>query len=128
MKAIYTAILTPRESGSGYFCRVPDLPGCITDGDDLQEAIEMIEDAANVWLMGDEDTAPQPTPQDKLDIPADAYVTLVSVDTIAYRAKMDTRSVKKTVSLPAWMAKMASEKGINCSKVLQDGLLHALGA
>lgn len=128
MKAAYTAILTPRESGSGYFCHVPDLPGCITEGDDLPEAIEMVTDAANAWLTGDEEDAPQPTPQDKLEIPEGAFVSLIPIDTIAYRAKMDTRSVKKTVSLPAWMAKMASEKGINCSKVLQDGLLNALGA
>ena len=128
MKTAYSAILTPRESGNGYFCRVPDLPGCITEGNDLHEAIEMIEDAANLWLVGDEDSAPQPTPQDELDIPAGAYVTLVPIDTIAYRAKTDTHAVRKSVSVPAWMSALADEKGINCSKVLQDGLLNLLNA
>ncbi|MBQ9257295.1 MAG: type II toxin-antitoxin system HicB family antitoxin, partial [Acidaminococcaceae bacterium] len=69
MKAAYTAILTPRESGSGYFCRVPDLPGCISEGNDLPEAVEMIEDAANLWLVGNEAEAPTPTPQSSFSIP-----------------------------------------------------------
>ncbi|MCD7867653.1 MAG: type II toxin-antitoxin system HicB family antitoxin [Clostridiales bacterium] len=48
MKYIYTAILIPEEDGSGFFARVPDLPGCITTGRDLQDAVEMITDAASI--------------------------------------------------------------------------------
>ena len=57
--------------------------------------------------------------------PADV-LTLISVDTIAYRAQTDTRAVRKNVSIPAWMANMAERKGINCSKVLQDALAQQL--
>ena len=39
----------------------------------------------------------------------------------------DTRSVRKNVSLPAWMSIMADKRHINCSQVLQDGLLQRLG-
>ena len=34
----------------GYVVRYPDLPGCITVGDTLQEAIETAEDAKREWL------------------------------------------------------------------------------
>lgn len=47
MKYIYTAIFIPSENGTKYYCRIPDLPGCITTGDSIDNAIEMITDAAS---------------------------------------------------------------------------------
>ncbi len=32
MKYIFTATFVPNEDGTKYYCRVPDLPGCITTG------------------------------------------------------------------------------------------------
>ena len=46
MKLVYEAIFTPFEKGEGYTVEVPDLPGCVTEGDNLAEAIEMGQDAA----------------------------------------------------------------------------------
>lgn len=40
----YTAIFEPAEEG-GYTVTVPALPGCITEGDTFEEAIEMVKDA-----------------------------------------------------------------------------------
>ena len=34
----------------GYVVSVPELPGCITEGDTFEEAIAMIEDAMQGWL------------------------------------------------------------------------------
>ncbi len=34
----------------GYTVSVPDLPGCISEGDTFEEALEMIEDAMLGWL------------------------------------------------------------------------------
>jgi hypothetical protein len=55
-------------------------------------------------------------------------ISLLSIDTIAYRSKTDTKSVRKNVSLPAWTASMADKRGINCSQLLQDSLLSKLNA
>lgn len=126
MKYFYTATFIPNEDGTKYFCRVPDLPGCITTGNSLDDAIEMITDAANGWLVVAEDEGneiPEPTPQGNLDIPDNAICSIIRIDTLSYRAKTDTRAVRKNVSLPAWMAKLAEKRGINCSQVLQDGLM-----
>ena len=38
----------------------------------------------------------------------------------------DTKAVRKNVSLPAWMSKLADKRGINCSKVLQEALTTKL--
>ena len=127
MKYIYTATFVPNEDGTKYYCRVPDLPGCITTGSSIDDAIEMITDAASGWLVVAEDEGneiPAPTPQHKLDIPENAACSIIRIDTFAYRAATDTRAVRKNVSLPAWMATLAEKRGVNCSQVLQDGLMQ----
>lgn len=131
MKYIYTAIFVPNEDGTKYYCRVPDLPGCITTGSSIDDAIEMITDAASGWLVVAEDEGneiPVSTPQHDLDIPENAICSIIRIDTFAYRAATDTRAVRKNVSLPAWMATLAEKRGVNCSQVLQDGLMQLLNA
>ena len=129
MQYIYTAVFVPAEKGAGFFARVPDLPGCVTSGKDLPDAIAQITDAASGWLVVAEDEGiaiTPPTPQDQLDKEEGASFSLISVDTIAYRAQTDTRAVRKNVSLPAWMAELADRRGINYSQVLQEGLRSRL--
>lgn len=129
MKYIYTATFIPNEDGTKYYCRIPDLPGCITTGNNIDDAIEMITDAASNWLVVAEDEGneiPAATPQHKLDIPENAACSIIRIDTFAYRAATDTRAVRKNVSLPAWMAALAEKHGVNCSQVLQDGLMQLL--
>lgn len=125
MKYLYSAVLSPVAGSSAWCARIPDLPGCVTTGKDIPEAIDMITDAASLWLVVAEDKgmpiAP-PTPQQALAHGDDDVCSLIRVDTIAYRALTDTRSVRKNVSLPAWMANLADQRGINCSQVLQEGL------
>ncbi len=129
MKYIYTATFTPNEDGTKYYCRVPDLPGCITTGDSLDNAIEMITDAASGWLVVAEDEGndiPQATPQCSLDVPDGTVCSIIRIDTFAYRAATDTRAVRKNVSLPAWMAALAEKRGVNCSQILQESLSRLL--
>ena len=124
---MYTATFITEDSY--VYARIPDLPGCITSGHTLDEAIDLITDAASVWLVSAEDDGdeiPAASAQQEMDIPSDAIVSLIRVDTIAYRAATDTKAVRKNVSLPAWMANLADKRGINCSQVLQDGLLAKL--
>ena len=53
MKLIYPAIFTPCKEKDGYTVVVPDLPGCITEGNTLIEAIDMGTDAASGWILGE---------------------------------------------------------------------------
>ncbi|MDO4647408.1 MAG: type II toxin-antitoxin system HicB family antitoxin [Eubacteriales bacterium] len=128
MKYMYTAYFIPEEDGSGYYARVPDIPGCFTTGQDLSDAIDQITDAASIMLVDLEDDHPEdipaPTAQVNLDYPDGAILSMIQVDTLAYRAQIDTRAVRKNVSLPAWMFNLADKRGINCSQVLQEALLQ----
>ena len=114
MKYIYTALFTPIKDGSGYYVKVPDLPGCITTGNSLSDAIDQITDAMSAWLVVAEDEgepiAP-PTPQEELSLDSDSICSLISADTIEYRAKTDTSAVRKNVSLPSWMLRLADKIG-----------------
>ncbi len=124
MKYMYTA--TFKEKKGKVYARIPDLKGCISTGKNYEDAIEQITDAACGWLVVAEDEGmviPEPTPQYELITDEKITYSLIYIDTISYRAKTDNRSVRKNVSMPAWMAYMADRLGINCSQVLQESLL-----
>src|SRR5476649_2856027 len=38
------------EEGGGYLIEFPDLPGCMSDGDTIDEAIENGQDAIQAWI------------------------------------------------------------------------------
>jgi DNA-binding transcriptional MerR regulator len=46
----YRAVLTPDLEAGGYTVEVPELPGCLTEGDDLTDAKRMAKDAIELWL------------------------------------------------------------------------------
>jgi predicted RNase H-like HicB family nuclease len=59
----YVAILVPEREG-GYSVLFPDLPGCVTQGEDMAEAQEMAAEALSGWLAvaldhGDQIPAPR---------------------------------------------------------------------
>lgn len=48
----YRILLTPlpTDEGGGWLAEIPDLPGCMSDGDTQAEALQMIEDAKRLWI------------------------------------------------------------------------------
>lgn len=110
------------ESGS-YWVEFPDLEGCQTFGDTLNETTESASEALSGYLLTLlEENAPIPSPSDirTLQLPEDGFTSLVSCDIDQYK---DTKAVKKTLTIPAWLNDRANAMGINFSKVLQDALL-----
>lgn len=125
MKYIYTVVFEPIESGEGYQASVPDLPGCISSGKTLNEALFNIHDAASLWLVCAEDedaVINAPSSQSEIIHSEKSMLSLIEIDTIEYRTATDNRSVRKNVSLPAWMARMADKQNLNCSQILQAAL------
>lgn len=56
----------------------------------------------------------------------DAFVSLVTVDVEEYAKKHFEKSVKKTLTIPAWLNDIAVENGINFSQTLQTALKEQL--
>ncbi len=121
MKYVYPALFTPTEDG--YDVHFPDLPGCRTCGDDLAEALEMAEDAVSLWLWDtEEEKGIIPPPSKELAHEAPQFVNFIKADTDIYRRQMDNRSVKKTLSIPAWLNHQAEAAHVNFSSLLQEAL------
>lgn len=51
-KLDYPIIISPLpvEDGGGFSASVPDLPGCMSDGESPQEALTNVQDAIAMWL------------------------------------------------------------------------------
>jgi predicted RNase H-like HicB family nuclease len=45
----------PADEGGGFLAMVPDLPGCMSDGDTPEAALANIRDAIAIWLEAAED-------------------------------------------------------------------------
>ena len=121
MKLVYPALFTPFEDGSGgYTVEFPDLPGCVTEGEDMAEALFMAEDAASGWVLTELEDG-NPVIQD-VEAEAGQFVSLVALDMDAYAAKYGSNAVKKTLTIPAWLNTFVEQNGISCSKVLQEAL------
>lgn len=123
MKYIYPAIFTPEETG--FSVRFPDVDGCYTSGETLEEAMDMANDALCLMLYDMEQRGqaiPSATPINSVSYTVPDFVSLVSCDTDWYRRYFDSKAVKKTLSIPAWLNDMATRAGVNFSQTLQDAL------
>ena len=63
----YKIELHPSKEG-GFGVSIPDLPGCISQGETVEEALEMISDAKAAWLeiaLEDGMDIPEPTPAEE---------------------------------------------------------------
>ena len=124
MKYVYPAIF---ESENGkYYVSVPDLSGCNTVGDDLQDAIEMARDAIEMWLCIAEDRKekiPKPTENLKSE---KSFISLIDADTTKYRKMTSNRAVKTTLTIPSWLNEQAELAGVNFSQILQEALVERL--
>ena len=96
-KLFYPAIFHVAEEG-GFWITFPDLPECMTQGDNMQEAYEMAVDALGLALVSRE--------QEKLEIPTaselsnisiekDEYCVIIEFDMLAYKKRTNSKAVKK---------------------------------
>lgn len=127
MKLIYPAIFYPYSDGSGgYVVEFPDLPGCVTGGKDLAEALEMAVDAASGWVLDElEEGNPVPRASKYQEVqPKDSgQVNMILLNMDEYAERYGEKAVRKNVTIPAWLNTFAEKQSINFSQVLQEALL-----
>ena len=83
---------------------------------DAAKAVEMAHDALGVYLCSledDKDLIPEPSPPERIQTHPGQSIALVDVDTLEYRQKYGSRSVKKTLSIPARRNDMAAKQHLN---------------
>ena len=127
MKYVYPAVLYHDDGKIGV--TVPDLPGCHTYGDNVADALFMAKDAIEMWLWNAENTTLAiPVASETLPLESGETLTLIAADTDEYRKANETRSVKKTLSIPAWLNYQAEKANAPFSQILQEGLKEYLNA
>ncbi len=124
-KFFYPAIFEPEDVGFSVY--VPDIPGCMTQGDTLDEALSMVQDAIGLMLEDiNENDYPIASTPSSIHTDGSQFVMMVPFDKIAYDKKYNSKSVKKTLSIPAWLNKLALERNVNFSNILQNALMREL--
>ena len=133
MKAVYPVIFTKTEDC--ILVEVPDLQ-ILTEGKDLVDAIEMARDAIGLKGISLEDAGmeiPEASDIESVDASKGTFaddgegmVSVVDIDFMEYRRKVDNKTVRRNVTLPNWLNREAETAHINVSKVLQEALMVKL--
>ncbi len=124
----YPAIFHKAEEG-GFWISFPDLPECLTEGDDMAQAYEMAVNALGLALTSREaekEAIPMPSDPTDISIGKDSFLVVIEFDLLAYKKKTNRRAVKKTLSIPEWLNEEATAIGVNFSQVLQEALIQKL--
>ena len=114
-----------KKKKGGFTVEVPDLPGCVSEGSTLAEAILMGTDAASGWVLDeleDGKPAPEASPLENIIPEAGGFVSMLVLDMDAYAEKYGEKAVRKNLTIPAWLNTFAENNHINFSQVLQDSL------
>ena len=115
---VFPAVFHKNEDGS-FTIFFPDLPGCISEGKNIENSIYMAQSALSQWvqyLHDKKEAIPSPSPIGAISTERCEFTSYVRADV------RDERAVRRTISLPKWMDEQASAKGLSLSKVLQEAL------
>lgn len=139
MLSIYPACFF--KDDNGYSVVFPDLNWLATCGKTETEAMSMAVDCLAGYLYTlEKDNEQVPTASAMKDVSleriakeldaetTDAFVSMVSVDVTEYAKTHFEKSVRKTLTIPAWLNIAAQQKNINFSQTLQEALLAKIKA
>ncbi len=129
MKSLfYPAVFHPEDIG--YSVSVPDIDGCFTQGDTLDEAYSYTIDAIGLCLedcFANNSEPPKSTNPKDIICEKDDFVVLIEFNMLEYMKKHDSKAVKKTLTIPSYLNTCAENANINFSALLQDALKERLG-
>lgn len=125
---IYPAIIK-KLGDKDYNIRFKDFENIISCGESIDEAYNMAEDALKLEifdLYSDKLEIPIATDITDIEVESDETLILVKVNMKNILKQYDNKAIKKTLTIPSWLNKLAEEKKINFSQVLQDALKKIL--
>lgn len=110
----YVAIFSYDDDGISI--EFPDLPGCFpcADKNDTEGALKNAKEALGLHIWGmeqEQETLPTSTQITDIRLAANQVPVLIEVFMPPIRERINSKFVKKTLSLPAWLAAKADEDG-----------------
>ena len=100
-KLFYPSIFHIAEEG-GFWVTFPDLPECMTQGDDMQNAYEMAVDALGLALISrkqEHQEIPVPSQPKDINVSKNEYCIIIEFDMLAYQKRNNSKAVKKTLTM-----------------------------
>ena len=131
MKKLFYPALFHKAEESGFWISFPDIPECLTQGDDITQAYEMAVDALGLALTcreKEQQSFPNASDPTAITPEANSFLVVIEFDMLAYKKRTNSRAVKKTLSIPEWLNEAAMAMGLNFSQVLQEALLAKIQA
>ena len=126
MKLVYPAVLLPFEEGEGYTITVPDLPGCVSEGNSLADALLMGTDAASGWVLDElEDGKASPSVSRLNDVASanpEAIVTYLVLDIDSYAERYGKKAIRKNITIPAYMNAYVEDNNLSLSEITQNAI------
>lgn len=120
----YPAIFT--FENNQYWVEFIDLNGCFSSGLTLPEAMENSKEAMGLFLEDLEDFPSCTTDIKNIKLNDNQIISFVSIDLEEHKRKYTNKSVKKTLSIPAWLNTLAEKENVNFSQILQNALKEYL--
>lgn len=118
---------TFERDGKYILVKFPDVPLAITQGDSIEQAYEKASEVLG-FALEDESTYPVASSLEDVRKAHPAKdVALIGVDLKEYRRKYKSKAVRKNVTVPEWLADLATIENINFSQVLTEALKQKLG-
>jgi len=127
-KLFYPAVFHIAEEG-GFWVTFPDMPECMTQGDDMTQAYEMAVEALGLAItsrLEEKEVVPEASQPSDINVEA-GFLVVVEFDLLEYKKKHNAKAVKKTLSIPEWLNEEAMRMGLNFSQVLQEALMAKMG-
>ena len=124
-KYIYPAQFINEDNGtvSVFF---PDLEGCCTYDDTLEGAALMAKEALELYVeVILEKGEKLPTPSAVKDVAVENGVVMLVIGDVENMSKENV-PVKKTLTIPKWLDREATNAHLNFSRVLRDALVEQL--
>lgn len=126
MKKLFYPAIFQQEDNNGFSVFFPDVDGCVTCGDDMDDAYEMAFDCLGLVLSYMEDNKepiPVASSPQRVVLGPEQFIVVIEFDMMAYKKKNNSKAVKKTLSIPEWLNEEAVAMGVNFSQVLQEALI-----
>ena len=87
----------------------------------------MAKECLGMCLEGrKEDDLEIPKASEVIECDKNQFIVMIEFDSVEFNKKYNNKSVRKNVTIPAWLNEMAEHDNINFSNVLQNALMELL--
>ena len=129
MKDNYEFVAVFNYAKDGISITFPDLPGVFSSAKTTKQAIKNANEVLGLILYDmelDKEKIPEATPLENIKCNNNEKTVLINVWMPLVRNELDEQTVKKTLTIPQWLNRLAESQNVNFSKLLQTSLKEYL--